>query len=297
MNITYKGRFAPTPSGPAHLGTLFAALASYLQAHAMQGEWHVRVDDIDPPREVAGAADSILRTLENFSLHWDGPVVYQSKRQDAYEDALQQLADQGDIFVCSCSRKQISQQARQGANGMIYPGTCRAAVTDRTKPLSIRLLTHDQQITVKDRLQGSYRLNMQQDVGDFVIRRADGLIAYHLATVVDDALDNFTEIVRGKDQLSLTPLHIDLQQRLDLPTPDYAHLPLLINEQGIKLGKSTWADPVDKLPPADVWKNLFSALKLTPENDLFGEPAETILQWAINRWQLTGIKPDDIVIR
>lgn len=293
---TYKGRFAPTPSGPAHLGTLFAALASYLQAQAMQGEWHVRIDDIDPPREVPGAADSILATLENFGLNWDGPVVYQSQRRDAYEEALQQLQQQGDSFECSCSRKQISQQARIGPNGMIYPGTCRQGVTDDTRPRSVRLATHDHSITVEDRLQGNYSLHMQTDVGDFVIRRSDGLIAYHLATVVDDALDAFTEVVRGKDQLSLTPMHIELQRRLGLPTPGYAHLPLITNSQGVKLGKSTWAAPVDSLPAKEVWRTLLQGLQLQPEEALLEEAAETILQWAVSRWQLDRVVPGDIVV-
>lgn len=292
----YKGRFAPTPSGPAHLGTLFAALASYLQARSMQGEWHVRIDDIDPPREVPGAADSILATLENFCLDWDGPVVYQSQRRDAYEEALQQLEHQGDSFECSCSRKLISEQARIGPNGMIYPGTCRQGVTDDSRPRSVRLATHDHNITVEDRLQGSYSLHMQADVGDFVIRRADGLIAYHLATVVDDALDAFTEIVRGKDQLSLTPMHIDLQRRLGLPTPDYAHLPLITNSQGVKLGKSTCATPVDNLPAKEVWRTLLEGLQLEPEEALLEEAAETILEWAINHWQLDRVALDDIVV-
>jgi len=296
MPITYKGRFAPTPSGPAHLGSLLAAVASYLQARAMQGEWHVRIDDIDPPREVAGAADSILNTLEGYGLHWDGPVVYQSRRQEAYRDALQQLSHQGDTYECSCSRKDIRDTARRGPNGMIYPGTCRQGYREQNKPRATRLATQDNNITLDDRIQGKYQLNMQQDVGDFVIHRADGLIAYHLATVVDDALDSFTEIVRGKDQLSLTPLHIDLQLRLGIPTPAYAHLPLLTNAQGEKLAKSSHATPVDNLPSTGVWQLLLNTLGLDPQIDLLTEPPEAILQWATGQWDLERIPQRDIIV-
>lgn len=293
MTSNYKGRFAPTPSGPAHLGTLLAAVGSYLQAQANQGEWHVRIDDADPPREVQGAADSILRTLENYGLTWDGPVVYQSQRLEAYQDALQQLIQQGDTFECSCSRKDISAIAQSGPNGMIYPGTCRNSIHDLEKPRAVRLQSQDNLIIVKDKIQGNYSLNMKQDVGDFIIRRADGLFAYHLATVVDDALDGFTEIVRGKDQLSLTPLHIYLQQQLGMTTPDYAHLPLLTNKQGEKLGKSAKAAAIDTLPFQDVWKTIFNALGLSPDDDLLSENPNTILLWAVEEWDLLQVSARD----
>lgn len=293
MSTNYKGRFAPTPSGPAHLGSLLAAIGSYLQARAMQGEWHVRIDDIDPPREVAGAADSLLRTLENYGLYWDGEVVYQSQRLGAYQDALSQLTRQGDTFECSCSRKEIKAIARHGPNGAIYPGTCRGGARATDKPHSIRLLTQDKIITVNDRIQGDYSLNMQTDVGDFVIHRADGLFAYHLATVVDDGLDGFTEIVRGKDQLNLTPLHIDLQQRLAIPTPAYAHLPLLTHTDGTKLGKSTNAASVDNMATENVWRVALTLLGLHPEEDLLSEEPDVILPWAMAQWDLSRIAPDD----
>ena len=296
MTSNYKGRFAPTPSGPAHLGTLLAAVGSYLQAHANQGEWHVRIDDADPPREVQGAADSILRTLENYGLTWNGPVVYQSQRLEAYQDALQQLVQQGDTFECSCSRKDISAIAQSGPNGMIYPGTCRNSIHNLEKPRAVRLQSQDNLIIVKDKIQGNYSLNMEQDVGDFIIRRADGLFAYHLATVVDDALDGFTEIVRGKDQLSLTPQHIYLQQQLGMTTPDYAHLPLLTNKQGEKLGKSAKAAAIDSLSSQDVWKTIFNALGLSPEDDLLSENHNTILLWAVGEWDLLQVSARDKIV-
>ena len=293
MTSSYKGRFAPTPSGPAHLGSLLAAVGSYLQARAMQGEWHVRIDDIDPPREVAGAADSILRTLENYALQWDGPIVYQSQRQEAYEDHLQQLHAQKDTFECSCSRSDIKSAALDGPNGMIYPGTCRGGPADSTRQLAIRLKTQNKQIMLEDRIQGDYALNIKKQVGDFVIGRADGLIAYHLATVVDDALDGYTEIVRGKDQLSLTPQHIYLQQRLKLTTPAYAHLPLLTAQDGKKLAKRHGACAIDNLLPAMVWQTILPALGLNPPTDLLAEPPAAILHWATQHWDLLRIPATD----
>lgn len=293
MNMPYKGRFAPTPSGPAHLGTMLAAVGSYLQAKANNGQWHVRIDDIDPPREAPGAADSILWTLENFGLYWDGPVVYQSQRGDAYHEALEKLAREEATFACTCSRKMLSETARRGPNGMIYPGTCRNGHHHNARQKSIRLLTEDTVITVPDLIQGDYALNMANDIGDFVIRRADELFSYHLATVVDDALDGFTEIVRGKDQLSLTPQHVYMQQLLGVTTPRYAHLPLLIDSQGNKLAKSSNASAVDAMSQADVWSIVLGALGLEAEEALLQEPPAQILQWAFEQWDLFAIDATD----
>ena len=296
MSSIYKGRFAPTPSGPAHLGTMLAAVGSYLQARAKHGEWHVRIDDIDPPREVPGAADSILHTLEQYGLHWDGEVVYQSRRLDAYHDALQQLIAQGVAYECSCSRKQIQQAARRGMNGMIYPGTCRSGCDENSPQKSVRLLATDTMVTVDDLVQPVLAVNMETDIGDFIIRRADELFAYHLATVVDDALDGYTEIVRGRDQYSLTPQHIYLQQLLGAQTPQYAHLPLLINQQGEKLAKSTHAQAVDTLQRDDVWSTILEALGMQAGAELLYEDNETILQWASGEWDLLRISPMDKII-
>jgi len=263
----------------------------------MHGEWHVRVDDIDPPREVPGAADSILQTLENYGLHWDGPLVYQSQRLEAYQDALQQLGRQGDIFECSCSRKDISNaNAKCGPNGMIYPGTCRQTIANSSKPLSIRLGTHDKVITVADRIQGDFSLNILNDVGDFVIRRADGLDAYHLATVVDDALDGFTEIVRGKDLLGITPQQIFLQQLLQLPTPGYAHLPLLVDAEGNKFSKRTGACALDNMPISRALEIIFAALGLEVDDDILMAPNEQRWQWAIDHWDMTHVPTTDLTV-
>lgn len=287
----YKGRFAPTPSGPAHLGTILAAIGSYLQARSMGGEWHIRIDDIDPPREVAGAADSILATLEKYGLEWDGAVVYQSQRHAAYETALQRLISSGQAYPCGCSRKDIESVAKAGPNGMIYPGTCRDGLSADKQPRAVRLRTEDQAITVADRVQGDYTLHIEQEVGDFVIRRADGLYAYHLATVVDDALDGFTEIVRGQDLLSITPQQIYLQQKLGYPTPDYMHLPLLVDANNKKLCKRFGAAAVDDMPQATVLGLIFSSLGLPVDDDILQTDHETRWQWAVSQWNLSTIPP------
>ena len=297
MNSTYKGRFAPTPSGPAHLGTLLAAVGSYLQARASGGEWYVRIDDIDPPREVPGAADSILRTLEHYGLQWDGEIVYQSHRLDAYRDALHQLAAMGVTYECSCSRKQVDQVARRGMNGMIYPGTCRSGCEQNSPQTSVRLRTDDVTITVEDLIQPALSVNMESDIGDYIILRADKLFAYHLATVVDDALDGFTEIVRGKDQYSLTPQHIFLQQKLGVETPQYAHLPLLTNQRGEKLAKSSQATAVDSMLNNTVWSSILTALGMQADPGLLKENNETILHWALGKWDLLRIDPADKIIK
>jgi len=289
----YIGRFAPTPSGPVHLGTLLAAIGSFLQARSQQGLWHVRIDDIDPPREVAGAADSILRTLERYGLYWDGPVVYQSQRLDGYQAALDQLVEQEDVFSCACSRKDIEQVARSGPNGAIYPGTCRNGLGCGQQARAIRLRTEEISITVKDLVQGKFTLDIQNDVGDYVLRRADGLFAYHLATVVDDGLDGYTEIVRGQDLLSITPQQIYLQQRLGIPTPKYAHLPLLFGENGKKFSKRSGAQPVDDMPQCDVYRLMLETLGLKPPESLDLSNPEEALGWAIESWDLSAVPAKD----
>ena len=206
---TYRGRFAPSPTGPLHFGSLITAVGSYLQARSQGGEWLVRMEDIDPPREQPGAADEILRALEAYHLHWDGPVLYQSERTDAYVDALDQLKNQDDSFPCSCTRASIeAARAKPNQNSAsnedtrasgIYPGICRTGLPTGTSARSIRLRVPNQFDTFTDALQGQVQTALQSDIGDFVVRRADGLFAYHLAVVVDDAEQRISEIVRGTD--------------------------------------------------------------------------------------------------
>lgn len=242
----YRGRFAPSPTGPLHFGSLVAAVGSYLDARNQAGEWLVRIEDLDPPREAPGAAAMILRTLERLALFWDGPVVYQSQRGDQYAAALEQLQTRQYLFSCSCSRREIVDSAIAGVEGPIYPGTCRHKVSDDTlNPGALRVRVNDSDLIFSDRLQGRIAQNLSRDIGDFIIRRADGVYAYQLAVVVDDAQQGITQVVRGSDLLLSTTRQIYLQQLLGYSTPGYLHLPIAVNSSGEKLSKQTYADPVD----------------------------------------------------
>jgi len=242
---TYRGRFAPTPSGPLHFGSLIAAVGSYLQARRAGGEWWLRIEDLDPPRVVPGAADAILRTLEAFGFEWDGPVLYQSRRGEAYEAALTALRRAGAIYPCTCSRREIAERARIGAAGPIYPGTCRGGHDPSRRQQSWRLRTAGARIAFLDELQGPVAMDLEAELGDFVVRRADGVFAYHLALVVDDAASGITHVVRGRDLLACTAPQIYLQRQLGLPQPRYLHLPIAVNTLGQKLSKQTHAPALD----------------------------------------------------
>ncbi len=237
----YRGRFAPSPTGPLHFGSLVAAVGSFLQARACGGEWLVRIEDIDPPREVAGAADDILRTLERLGLHWDGPVMYQSARTDAYHAAIDALRSAGVLYACGCSRREIADSSLLGMEGPVYPGTCRAGLPAGRTERAWRVRTDGAHEVFEDRWQGKIECALERDVGDFVVRRADGFIAYQLAVVVDDAAQGITEVVRGTDLLFSTPRQLYLQRLLGASSPDYAHLPVAVNTHGEKLSKQTGA--------------------------------------------------------
>jgi glutamyl-Q tRNA(Asp) synthetase len=243
----YRGRFAPTPSGALHFGSLIAALGSFLDARAHAGEWHLRIEDVDPPRVVPGSADAILRTLERFGFEWDGPVVYQSRRGDAYAAALQRLIDAGHVYACDCTRKLLKEHARIGVDGPVYPGTCRESLLPLQGALRFRV--PQTRIDFNDRLAGRVGCDVAQECGDFVLRRADGVYTYQLAVTVDDAELGVSHIVRGADLLASTPRQIVLQQALGYATPVYLHLPVALNEDGGKLSKQTLAAPLsDKNP-------------------------------------------------
>ncbi len=287
---SYRGRFAPSPTGPLHFGSLIAAIGSYLQARSEKGEWLVRMEDLDPPREVAGAADTILRTLEHYGFEWDGAVLYQSKRQEAYLDTLEQLRRDGYSYRCGCSRKQISEHAqRLGLPPGVYPGSCRNAALGERAPHAIRLLVPPGEIGFEDALQGHFSQQLEQEVGDFVLRRADGLFAYQLAVVVDDAYQGITEVVRGSDLLDNTPRQIVLQQLLGLSTPDYCHLPVVLNEQGQKLSKQTFAQPLSANNPLPaLWLGL-SFLGQQPPAELQEGELDSLWHWAIAHWNSAAI--------
>ena len=232
----YRGRFAPSPTGPLHLGSLLAAAASFIDARQNGGEWYVRIEDIDPPRELAGAADLILRQLEAVGLTWDGPVLYQSRRREAYRAIVDSLLRSGGAFRCSCSRTAIRQHRDSGRLGTRYPGTCRQGPT-QSGPTAVRVRTDASTICFEDRLQGAQHQNLGAIGGDYIIERRDGF-AYHLAVVVDDADQGITDVVRGADLLESTFLHCHLQALIGVGRPRYAHLPVLTNAAGKKLSET-----------------------------------------------------------
>jgi glutamyl-Q tRNA(Asp) synthetase len=287
-----SGRFAPSPSGALHFGSLIAALASFCEARSQNGRWLLRIEDVDTPRVVAGASDQILRDLEAFGFEWDGAVAYQSKRFEQYQYYLQQLIDQGDCYACECSRRMLREQGvASGPLGQIYPGNCRAK-TLSPENHSLRLLTEAaQRVGFHDRVYGEFELNLPQSVGDFVLRRRDNIYAYHLAVVVDDQLQGIDQVVRGADLLENTCLHIYLQQRLGFRTPSYMHLPLVNNADGVKLSKQTGAEPLDHRNASRLLLAALSHLGQQPPGDLEGSDPRTILQWSCDHWNAAAITP------
>ena len=242
----YIGRFAPSPTGPLHFGSLVAALGSYLDARSQGGGWLLRIEDVDTPRCIPGAADSIQRTLADFGFEWDGDVQIQSRRFDHYHAALVALQLAGDVYPCACSRSEIASLSGQASvdGGLLYPGTCRDGLAAGRAARAWRLRVPDREIEFVDRIQGAHRQNLERQVGDFVLLRADGLYAYQLAVVIDDAEQGVTDVMRGVDLLDSTARQIFLQQCLGLPTPRYAHLPVVVNAAGEKLSKQTRASAV-----------------------------------------------------
>ena len=282
----YRGRFAPSPTGPLHFGSLVAAVGSYLDAKHHQGKWLVRIEDLDTPRTVEGAADEILGTLEAFGLHWDEDIIHQSQRTAAYEEAFLQLKETGAIYSCACSRKEIADSALHHGNELIYPGTCRNGIERGKTARSWRVRVNETSISFIDRTQGKITQNLATEAGDFVVLRADGLFAYQLAVVVDDAAQRVTDVVRGADLLYSTPRQIYLQNLLGVDTPTYMHLPVAVNAQGEKLSKQTLARPVVK---NNAVATLFDALMLLRQNPpaaLRPGKVKEILDWAVENWQL-----------
>lgn len=286
---SYRGRFAPSPTGPLHFGSLVAAVGSYLDARHHQGEWLLRVEDIDSPREVAGAADDILRTLELLHMTWDGPVIYQSKRTHLYEEALDELQQQGYLYDCGCTRKEVADSAFQTPTGAIYPGTCRNGLPTGRSPRSVRVRVNNTAISMQDRLQAGLYQQLQTDAGDFIVRRADKLIAYQLAVVVDDADQGINHVVRGSDLLESTPRQIYLQQLLDLPIPAYLHLPIATDSSSTKLSKQSFAPPitVDDSNHAvlDTLRFLHQVLPDSPQDASLDE----LWKWATDHWDASTI--------
>lgn len=279
---SYTGRFAPTPSGYLHFGSLVAALASYLDARAAGGRWLLRMEDLDPPREMPGAQKAILQALEAYGFEWDGEMVRQSERLDVYNEVIARLWQDGHAYACICSRKQLQPFAG------LYPGFCREAGR-ATDDAAIRLRVPEREIAFNDRVQGEFRQNLSREVGDFVIRRRDGLIAYQLAVVLDDAWQGVTDIVRGADLLDSTPRQLYLQTLLGLPQPRYLHVPLIIQPDGHKLGKSYRSPPLQPDEATPMLLRALRALGQPTASELGDARPEEILTWATARWDAARI--------
>ena len=285
----YCGRFAPSPTGPLHFGSLVAAVGSYLDAKFNDGQWVVRIEDLDRQREIKGAASHILHILEALGMEWDGQVVYQSQRLAHYQAALDELNQRDLIYSCVCSRKEIADSSIVGINGPIYPGTCSGDSIFTKDVRTLRVRTHHEPIIFEDFLRGLYIQNLKQEIGDFILRRADGIYAYQLAVVVDDAQQGITHVVRGADLLDSTPRQIFLQQLLGYDTPHYMHLPVVINTAGEKLSKQTRA-PAIELSCALMY--LVQAMRFLGQNP----PAEiaqgdiaSFWRWAKKNWRIQQI--------
>jgi glutamyl-Q tRNA(Asp) synthetase len=288
-SLHYTGRFAPSPTGPLHFGSLVAATASYCDARAQGGRWLLRMEDLDAPRCSRAAAGDILRTLEAFGFDWDGEVMWQSDRAASYAAALERLRQTALAFACGCSRKEIADSALPSAGEFVYPGTCRNGLPPGRGARSWRVRVDDAVVDFTDRVQGAVHQDLAAQVGDFVLRRADGYFAYQLAVVVDDAEQGITDVVRGADLLDSTPRQIHLQRLLGFPRPRYAHVPVAVNPSGEKLSKQTLAPALRASRAA---QSLASALRLLGQHTPPGletEPPAAILAWGASHWRLESV--------
>lgn len=283
---TYRGRFAPSPTGALHLGSLVTAITSYLEARTRGGEWLVRIEDLDVVRTLPGAAQQIMQTLELLGMSWDGEIIYQSQRQAAYQAALLRLENEGFMYPCTCSRKEIADTALIGVDGPIYPGSCRAgrstALKNRLSAWRIR--TDNRLIHFDDSVQGRIFQRVENEIGDFVLQRADGIYSYQLAVVVDDAWQGITHIVRGADLLHSTSRQIYLQKLLSVETPCYSHVPVVVNEQGEKLSKQTRAEPINLTNPLPQLVAALRFLGQNPPEELSKSDLSTFWEWALANW-------------
>ena len=283
----YKGRFAPSPTGPLHLGSLYTALASFLQARSKQGQWLVRIDDLDTPRNVKGADSDILKTLETFGLCWDEDVFHQSQQLEIYQSFIEQLIKEEKVYPCTCSRKTLAEFQ---SDSNIYPNFCRHKTTTPTEPYALRLKTESVNISFDDFLQGQICHNIAKKDGDFIIKRKEGIIAYQFAVVIDDYQQHITEVVRGFDLLDCTPPQIYLYQVLNLIPPNYLHVPVLTHQNGQKLSKQNLAQAVDCQNPAKTLFYLLTLLKQQPPLELQRASIDELLTWAIAHWQPQRLK-------
>jgi glutamyl-Q tRNA(Asp) synthetase len=288
----YRGRFAPSPTGPLHFGSLVAALASYCDARAVGGEWLLRIEDVDAPRAREGAEGQILAALERYGFAWDGGIVRQSDRTPLYAEALARLRAAGHAYACACTRREL-ELAPLGISGeRVYPGTCRDGIPlsrSERRQRAWRVRVAGASIDCNDRLQGTQRQALARDVGDFVVKRADGLFAYQLAVVVDDAEQGITDVVRGADLHSSTPRQVVLQKLLGLPTPSYLHVPVAINDAGEKLSKQTRAAALPHSP----LPTLLAAWRFLGQEPPADTPADVgeFWRWAHAAWTVSRLPP------
>ena len=280
----YRGRFAPSPSGPLHFGSLVAALGSFLESRRQGGKWLLRMEDLDTPRCSKNAADEILRTLEAFGFIWDEPVVWQSQRQEAYATALEQLKRGGSVFGCACTRRELADSSLTADGAARYPGTCRDGLPPGKAARAWRFKVGGARIAFTDGIQGRIDCTLDTEVGDFVLLRADGIYAYQLAVVIDDAAAGITHVVRGADLLASTPRQIVLQQALGLPTPAYAHLPVALDVRGEKLSKQTLAAALDGSAAVPMLVAALAFLGQKPPPWLEQVTLNELWTWATEQW-------------
>ena len=293
--LGYRGRFAPSPTGELHFGSLIAAVGSYLDAKSNGGEWLVRIEDLDKPREVPAASYKILKSLEVLGMEWDHEVIYQNQRKNIYENALTVLNKRGLIYPCTCTRKEISNSSIAGISGQIYSGTCRNNVQNDDQLGAVRIKTNNNIIEFKDTLHGLINQNLQNETGDFILRRSDKIYAYQLAVVVDDSAQGITNIVRGADLLDSTPRQIYLQKLLGYPTPTYMHLPVAVNNYGEKLSKQTKAAHLDVSNPV---KQLIEAINFLGQEapiELERDNVMSFWTWAFLNWNPEKIHKKRII--
>lgn len=292
------GRFAPSPTGPLHIGSLVAAVGSYVMARKSGGRWLVRIEDLDAPRVIPGCADDILRTLETLGFEWDGEVVYQSKRGDLYQEVLDSLEARGIAYSCGCSRADIARVStapHDGDGETVYPGTCRSGLSPDKVPRSCRLRVPEEEICFNDLILGPQSFHLHSLCGDFVIKRADGLFAYQLAVVVDDAMQCVNQIVRGSDLLSSTPRQILLQKLLGYAMPEYAHLPLVNGPEGAKLSKRDNAVSLASTitirgEASRLIYDTLSFLGQNPPASLLSEAPADLLKWGVLNFDQDAVK-------
>ena len=285
----WRGRFAPSPTGPLHFGSLVAAVGSCLEARAAGGQWLLRMEDVDEPRTQPGAADAILRTLERLGFAWDGEVVWQSRRKPHYLAAFEKLRLAGAVYACACSRREVADSAPAADGTPRYPGHCRSVLPTGREARAWRFRLEPGRVCFDDALQGRLCQEVAAEVGDFVVLRADGYFAYQLAVVVDDAEQGITQVVRGADLIDSTPRQICLQRCLGLPQPAYLHLPAAVAAAGEKLSKQTRAKPVDGLRPQTVLADALAFLGQQPPADLPEAGLDEVWRWAMANWTLSRL--------